>query len=79
MVYFLDGDGFNTDIDNICLRYDPDAKRKRYGGIKCVNTGEKFDSVSECAKTMSIPQSAIYRCLNDENRSYKGLKFRKIR
>ena len=68
--YNLDGDQTHNNIENICVktrsekmkgRYIPSNKKK----IQCVETGEIFDSIAECADQFSVSRQAVSRAANN--------------
>jgi hypothetical protein len=46
--------------------------------IKCVETGEIFESVVECSKKMNIDKRSIFRQLKGEKKIVKGYSFDRI-
>ena len=46
--------------------------------IKCIETGEIFESVVECSKKMNIDKRSIFRQLKGEKKIVKGYSFERI-
>jgi hypothetical protein len=79
---FLDYDGivYMTNLTNSAKRIQNKhrtiyPKRK----VKCLTTGEKFDSLTEAAKRFSGTASSITRVCKGYRKSYKGLTFKYIK
>jgi len=49
--------------------------RKR---VLCIDTGKMYDSVKECAKDINGTEKGIYKVCNQENKTYKKMKFEYI-
>ena len=71
-IVHIDGDKLNNKIDN--LRLEPIVEDK----ILCIETGQIFDSITECSEIMSVPYTAIWKCINGRQKSYKNLNFIRI-
>lgn len=46
--------------------------------IKCVETGQIFKSINECAREMNLDVGSIYRCLKGEFKQTGGYSFIKV-
>lgn len=74
-VTFRDGDRSNIYADNLRWISRRDLVRNTYNNgrrqthrmrrIRCVETGEIFDSIIECSRVMGINRSSICKCVND--------------
>ena len=50
-------------------------KRRELKRVLCVDTGETFDSVRDCAKAMNLKEGGIYKACNGFRKTYKKLRF----
>ena len=74
-VTFRDGDRSHNHSDNLRWTSRRDLIRNTYSNgrrqthrmrrIRCVETGEVFDSIIECSRVMGINRSSICKCVND--------------
>ena len=73
-VTFIDGDKSNVNADNLMWISRRDLIRNTYARgrkqthrmrrIRCVETGEVFDSIIECSRVMGINKASICKCVN---------------
>lgn len=83
-----DGNKCNNHVDNLewCSRSDNlkhayrelHQKRHSYTMVKCVNTGEVFESVRLAEKSKGLCKGAISQVLNGRSKTSGGLKWIKI-
>jgi hypothetical protein len=75
-VVHLDDDKLNNEAsnlewrtrkDNIHYMYKTGIRNNEYKKrkIRCVETGEEFDSITECSVIMGIGEQSISRCVNN--------------
>ncbi len=79
-VTYLDGDKKNLDSENLkwCTRkeainrtHQPGEKpRHKMRRVRCVETGEEYDSIDECSDDMGVDRHIISRLVN--RRSYES-------
>lgn len=88
-VAHLDGDRSNNRVDNLIVKTRSenmqDSFRKgrrqthRMKRIMCVETGEIFESITDCAKKMGTSREAVSRCVNNQALANKdGYHFKVI-
>ncbi len=88
-VYHRDRDKTNNNINNLVIstRSDTIKNAYKYGDmiphnlkpVRCVETGEMFESVSECARQMHISKQSVSRSANNPVSHTKyGLHFEHI-
>lgn len=71
-IKYIDGDKHNNRPDNI-------ERRSRCKKIRVVETGEIYDSISECSKAIGMNKSTISKCCNyDFYNNSKGLHFEAV-
>ena len=82
-IYHLDGDKQNNRIDNLAIGTRSDTIKNKCKNkcrrILVVETGEIFDTLSDCSKAVGMSKSAISKSLNFSfcsNR--KGLHFKLV-
>lgn len=46
--------------------------------VKCIETGEVFDSVAECAKQLHVGEDGIRKCINNRGKSANHLHFERV-
>ena len=71
----IDGDSLNSDAENLACRCRSDIIKNTYANgrkqthrmkrIKCVETGETYDSIIECSRAMMISKESISKCVNN--------------
>lgn len=74
-VIHIDRDRSNNDLGNLQINTHSQNMRSIYHNghkqihrmkkIMCVETGEVFESITECAVSMNISRQAISRCVNN--------------
>lgn len=88
-VYHKDGNVKNNRLDNLCIGTRGDSIRNYYSNcdlkrtlgkrILVVETGEVFNTISECSEVTGMSRSTISKCLNyDFYNNVKGLHFKLI-
>lgn len=87
-VFHKDLNKRNNNIDNLEWRTRKDIARDsfergsrqapRYTGIKVVETGNIYKSVTECAKDTGCDRSEIFKYLAGQRSNVKGYHFEKI-
>lgn len=74
-VYHIDGDKENNRLDNLAAGsrsetmqnwFSTQAQDGYLKRVLCVETGEIFNSISECAASMNMSRSAVSKSLNME-------------
>lgn len=71
-IKYIDGNKHNNRPDNIELK----SRGKK---IRVVETGEVYDSISECSKVIGINKSTISKCCNyDFYNNRQGLHFEAV-
>lgn len=78
-VTFRDGDRINCRANNVEWKTRKDILKRTYElgrkqthamkRVRCVETGEEFESITECSRVMNINKTNISRCVN--KRSFK--------
>lgn len=46
--------------------------------VRVVESGEMFDSISECARCLGVSREGIVACVNGRSKSYRGLHFERV-
>lgn len=74
-VSFRDGDRLHNHADNLVWKSRRDLIRDTYARgrkqthrmrrVRCVETGEIFESIAECSRVMGINKVSICKCVND--------------
>lgn len=88
-VTYIDGNKENVRLDNLEYRTRGEIIRKTYDDgrkqthamkpIRCVETGEEFESIKECARVMGVDKTCISRCVNQRSfRTRDGYHFEAI-
>ena len=54
------------------------VEKRKIKKILCVETGEIYDSVKECAEDIQGTESGIYKVCNGQNKTYKKMHFEYI-
>lgn len=84
-----DGDRKNNHADNLIWRTKRDIIKKTYAdgrkqthrmrAIRCIETGEEFESIVECSRVMGIGVNSISRCVNRRSfQTSEGFHFEPI-
>ena len=75
---------WNTMSENISHAYRTGLKRRpdnagsKKRPVKIVETGEVFESVSECARAIGGDQAHIFNCLSGRYHTHKGYHFESV-
>lgn len=86
IVGFLDGDRSNVCADNLAYMSRAESIQRSFNRgrkqthifrrVRCVETGEEFDSIEECSRVTGISRNAISRVANRRSlRTKDGLHF----
>jgi group I intron endonuclease len=54
------------------------AKRKKSKRVRCLNTGNEYDSAPEMCEKLNLKYKMVWRVLSGQRPHYKGLKFEYI-
>ena len=82
LVIHKDRDKLNNRVDNLKYISGSDFNKKYvkkyFTKIKCVETGEIYESQVDAANKIGINRAGINRCLKDPNHTYKGFHFVRV-
>lgn len=64
-VYHIDGNVYNNYVDNLewRVKYSSPSEIYRNTKVRCIETGEIFDSIYQCSEIMSLSVSSLKNCL----------------
>lgn len=46
--------------------------------IRVVETGDEFESIAECARTLSLSSGLIGKCINGERKTHRGYHYERL-
>ena len=82
-----DGNRLNNHVNNLewCTQSENQQHATRHGlrsdnvPVIIIETGEKFNSLSECARAINGTHGHISKCLSKKEKTYKGYHFDRVK